>query len=180
MTDILILGSKSAIAVMLLVAAGAKLSDPDSFGAAVRLFVPLRTPARLVRTLALGIALLELTLGAASLSSPAALWLNRAIFGLACAFVIVSAAGFAFHRGRACLCFGALSRRRFDTWSLVRSVIIVVGAAVGMLRTPAASVQVGPALRVVLLMAALLVALAASSAARALAVAAAQGRVAAR
>jgi hypothetical protein len=178
--DVLILGSKSAIAVMLLVAAGAKLSDPEGFVAAVRLFVPLRTPARLVRAGGLGIALLELALGAASLSSPAAWWLNRAIFGLACAFVIVSAAGFAFHRGRACLCFGALSRRSFDAWSIVRSVVIAAGAAVAMLGTSAASVQVEPALRVVLLFAALLVALAASTAARALAVAAAQVRPAAR
>lgn len=178
--DILILGSKSAIAVMLLVAAGAKLSDPEGFAGAVRLFVPHRTPPRLVRTGALGIALLELALGAASLSSPAASWLNSAIFALACAFVIVSVAGFAFHRGRACLCFGGLSRRRFDTWSIVRSIVIAVGAAIAMMGTSAASVQVGPVLRGVLLMASLLVALVASTAARALTVAAAQARPAAR
>jgi hypothetical protein len=178
--EILILAAKSAIAVMLLIAAGAKLSDPHSFAAAVRLFVPLRTPPRLVRIGALGIALLELALGAASLSSPAASWLNAVIFGLACVFVIVSVVGFAFHRRRACLCFGALSRREFDTWSIVRSVIIAVGAVVGMLDAPPASVQVGPALRVVLLIAGLLLAVVASTAARALAIAAAPTRPTAR
>ena len=174
--DILILGARSALAVRLLVAAGAKLSDPAGFAAAVRLFLPLRLPRRLVLGCALGIALAELVLGTASLSSPAVVWLNPVIFALACAFVAVSAAGFAFHRGRACKCFGTLSHRNFDAWSVLRSVGIAALAAVGMWGVHPASVQVGPLQRLLLFTAALLLALVASTAARSLAVAGTEPR----
>jgi hypothetical protein len=168
--DVLTLSAKSALAVMLLVAGAAKLADLPSFTATVRLFVPYRAPAAVVRGTTLGIAVVELALGAASLSSPAAAWLNAVIVVLAAAFVAVSAFGYAFYRGRSCRCFGALSRRKFDVTAIFRSAVITAVAVAAMSGVRPASVQVGAAARVLLLAAACVLALAAFTAAEALAV----------
>jgi hypothetical protein len=168
--DVLILGAKSALAALLLVAAGAKLADLPGFTAAVRLFAPPRSPARLLRGVALGIAAAEFVLGAVSLSSPTVTWLNPVIFAVGCAFVTFSAVGYAFHRGRSCRCFGALSQRRFDVAGIARSMLIAAVGAVAMTPVRTSSVQVTAAPRLLLLAAALLLALAAFTAARALAV----------
>jgi hypothetical protein len=167
--DVLVLGAKSALAALLLVAGGAKLADLASFAAAVRLFAPRRASWPVLRAAALGIALAELALGAGSLSSPAAGWLNPVVFAVGCAFVAVSGAGYAFHRGRSCRCFGALSQRKFDAAGIARSTIIAAVAAVALAHVPPASVQLAGAARLLLLAAAALVALAACTAARALA-----------
>ncbi len=169
-----ILGAKAVLAVLLLVAGGAKLADRPGFAASVRLFVPPRLAGAasvrpLLRWTALAVALGELALGGASLAAPALGWLNPAIFGAGCAFVAVSAAGFAFHRGRSCRCFGALSSRRFDLAGLGRSVVIAVVAAVAMTAVPAASVRLGLGDRGLLLAAAGLLAGVAFTAARGLA-----------
>jgi hypothetical protein len=168
--DVLVLGSKSALAVLLLVAAGAKLADLTSFAAAVRLFVPRPPRWPVLRAAALGIALAELALGAASLSSPAAGWLNPVVLAAGCAFVAVSGVGYAFHRGRSCRCFGALSQRKFDAAGIVRSIFIAAAAAVAMAPVPPSSVQLTATSRLLLAAAAAMLAFVAFTAARVLAI----------
>lgn len=169
-----VLGAKSVLAVMLLVAGGAKLAGLDGFAATAALFVPdalLRAGAlaRAPRWIALAVALGEVLLGGASLSAPELGWLNPVVLAAGCAFVLVSGAGFAFHRGRSCRCFGALSRRRFDLLGIGRAVVIAALAGLAMTGVPASSVRLGPGGRTLLLAAALLLALVAFTAARVLA-----------
>jgi hypothetical protein len=149
-----ILGAKALLAVMLLVAGGAKLADLDSFAASVRLFLPRRrwpgappaaaagmlaSPAT-ARRIGRAVALAELGLGGASLAAPAIAPLNLAVLGTAGCFAAVSGIGFAFHRGRSCLCFGALSRRKFDLAGLIRAGAVV--ALAGAAAVPVAPAQV--------------------------------------
>jgi hypothetical protein len=194
-----VLGAKAVLAVMLLVAGGAKLADLAGFAASVRLFVPrsLAGPAsslssvsrssvsRLpvsgppafwpasswspVRWIALAVALAELALGGASLTSPAVGWLNPVILVVGCAFVAVSGAGYAFHRGRSCRCFGALSQRRFDLSGIGRAVVIAAVAGAATAAVPASSVRLGIADRGLLRAASCLIAFVAFTAARSLA-----------
>ena len=63
----------------------------------------------------------ELALGGASLAFPAVWPLSVAVLAAAASFAVVSGLGFAFHRGRSCRCFGALSRRTFDRAGLARA-----------------------------------------------------------
>ena len=125
---VLLMSVKVGLAAMLLVAGGAKLADLGSFAATVRLFLPPRPLKARGRTIALAVALTELLIGTASLSTPHTVWLNAAVAVLACAFVAVSGLGYLFYRGRTCACFGALSQRKFDVPGIVRSVIVVAGA----------------------------------------------------
>ena len=161
------LACKAAVAVLLVAAGGAKLADLPGFAASVRLFRPGPAAPRADRAVAAGIAAGEITAGAASLSSPRASWLNLVVLAICCGFVAVSAAGYRWHRGRSCRCFGALSRRRFNLAGLGRSVLIALGAAAATAPVRAAAIQLGPADRVGLLAGALLVAGAAFSAAAA-------------
>ena len=167
--DVLVLGAKAALAVVLVVAAGAKLADLHGFASAVRLFAPRPAPWPVLRAVALGIAVAEFALGAASLSSPAAGWLNPVVLAVGCAFAAVSAVGYAFHRGRSCRCFGALSQRKFDAAGIARSILIVAMAAVAMAPVQPSSVQLTPITRVLLLAAAAMLAFVALTAARVLA-----------
>jgi hypothetical protein len=167
--DLLALAAKAALAALLLVAAGAKLADLDGFGSTVRLFVPRRGAMPAPRTIAVGITLAELALGAASLSCPAASWLNPVVLAVGCAFLLVSVVGFAAHRGRSCRCFGALTRRTFDAAGIARSAVIAAAAAVAITPVPASSVRLAAAERVLLLAASGLLAIASFTAARALA-----------
>jgi hypothetical protein len=167
--DVLVLGAKAALAVLLIVAGGAKLADLHGFAAAVRLFVPRPASWPVLRGAALGIAVAELALGAASLSSPAAGWLNPVMLAAGCSFVAVSAAGYAFHRGRSCRCFGALSQRTFDVAGIARSVLIAALAAAAMAPVQPSSVQLTGVNRGLLLAAAAMAAFAAFTAARVLA-----------
>jgi hypothetical protein len=167
--DAAILGAKAVLAVVLLVAGGAKLADLASFAATMRLFVPW-LPKTITFGCALGIALAEAALGAASLSSPSVRWLNPIIFALACVFTAVSAIGYVLYRGRSCRCFGALSQRKFDASGILRSVAIAAAAAVAMAAVRPESIHVGAAERVSLAAAAVLLGLVALTAAKALGV----------
>ena len=167
---VLVLAAKSALAALLLVAGGAKLADLRGFAATVRLFLPARPLRRAVRWIACGVALGELGLGVASLSAPSVGWLNPVIFAVGCGFVAVAAVGFALHRGRSCRCFGALSRRGFDLAALARSVGIAALAALATGRAGPSSLQLTPVQRVLLGLGGCVLALAAGTAARALAV----------
>jgi hypothetical protein len=179
-----VLGAKALLAVMLLVAGGAKLADLDSFAVSVRLFLPRRpwagapaaggllTSPALARRIAWAVALTELGLGAASLAVPAIWALNVAVLCAACCFAAVSGVGFAFHRGRSCRCFGALSARRFDLAGLGRSA--AVAALAGLATAPAgpgapAAVDLSPAGHGLLVAGSALVAFVAFTAARSLA-----------
>jgi hypothetical protein len=172
--SVAILGAKAALAVMLLVAGGAKLADLAGFAASVRLFAPRRVAGSLsaqplLRAVALVLAAAELGLGAASLASPALGGLNFAVLAVGCAFVAVSGAGYAFHRGRSCRCFGALSQRRFDLAGLARAVVIAAAAGLATVPVPAAAVRLSLADRALLLAACALISLVAFTAARSLA-----------
>lgn len=170
-------GAKAVLAVMLLVAGAAKLAGLDGFAATVRLFIPaglLRRAgpraARLARWIALAAALGEVALGGASLAAPAAGWLNTVVLAVAGAFVVVSAVGYARHRGRSCRCFGALARRRFDRAGVGRAVLIAAVSTLPLAGLPASSARLGLAGRGLLLAAAVLLAAGAFTAARVLAV----------
>jgi hypothetical protein len=164
----LALTAKIMVATVLLVAGGAKVADVTGFAAAVRPLIPVRVPAVTGRMMAVTVAVAEVALGLASLSSPAVGWLNSLVFGFACGFVAVSVLGFAFHRGHSCRCFGALSRRKFDALGIARAVAIAATAALATTALPRAMVDIGTADRVLLLLTAALTSLAAFSAARAL------------
>jgi hypothetical protein len=97
--DVLALAAKSAVAVVLLVAGGAKMADVAGFATTVRLFVPRWTPYPIRAVAASAIALSEITLGGASLSAPGLAWIDLAVLAMTAAFVAVSAAGLAFYRG---------------------------------------------------------------------------------
>jgi hypothetical protein len=164
--DALILCAKTALACLLIVAGGAKLSDPASFASTVRLFIPLRVGWPLLSAIAVGVSLTELAVGLASLTLPAITALNAVVFAIACAFVVVSAIGYAVHRGRSCRCFGALSQRKFDLAGVVRSVVTAGIAAVALAPVGPADLQLDAIARALLLAAAGLLGLAAFTAAR--------------
>ena len=164
--DVLILCAKTAVACLLIVAGGAKLSDLASFASTVRLFIPFRVAWPLLSAIAAGVSLGELAVGLASLAFPAVTALNAVVFAIACAFAAVSGVGYAFHRGRSCSCFGALSRRKFDAAGVLRSTVIAGIAAVALAHVGTATLQLDAAARVLLLAAAGLLALAAFTAAK--------------
>ena len=168
---LVILAVKSALAMMLLVAGGAKLADLGGFTATVRMFLPRPALRATVRAGSAPVAVGEVALGAASVSFPAASWVNPVILALACVFVAVSGVGYARFRGRACHCFGALSQRKFDAWGVARAAAIVVAAALATAGVRPSAVQITALARAGLLAAALVVALTAFTAARALAMA---------
>jgi len=165
--DVPVLCAKTALACLLIVAGGAKLSDPASFASSLRLFIPLRVAWPLLSVIAVGVSLAELAVGLASLTLPAITALNALAFAIACAFVAVSATGYAFHRGRSCTCFGALSQRKFDAAGVLRSAVIAGVATVALAHVRAAALQLDPAARMLLFAAAGLLAVAAFTAARA-------------
>jgi hypothetical protein len=165
--DVLVLCAKTALACLLIVAGGAKLSDPASFASTVRLFIPFRVAWPVLSAIAVGVSLGELAAGLASLTFPAITALNALVFALACAFVAVSAVGYAFHRGRSCRCLGALSQRKFDAAGILRSAVVAGIAAVALARVGAPALRVDATARVLLLAAGGLLALAAFTAARA-------------
>lgn len=172
---IAILGARAGLAVMLLIAGGAKVADLDGFAASVRLFAPRgRTAsAAAARRIALAVAIGELGLGGSSLAWPEAGWLNLAVLVACCGFAVVAGAGYAFHRGRSCRCFGPLSRRRFDRAGLARSVAVVAAAgfaAIGQAAAvPSSAVALSLADRLLLAAGAALITSVARVAARSLA-----------
>jgi hypothetical protein len=169
----LILAAKSGLAVMLLVAGGTKLSEARGFSATVRLFLPRRAPRRLIRATTYAIVVLELTLGLTSLSLPAERWPNVVVVALGCGFLVASVYGFAFHRGRSCSCFGALSGSRFGGTAIIRSLVIAAAAVVALGHVPAGEVNLSFVQHVLVLTVGMLLVLVSVSASRALATAAA-------
>lgn len=166
--DVLILAAKSSVAVILLIAGGAKLADLPRFSTTLRLFLPRHLRPPLARSCAAVVVLAELAAGAASLAFPAIWWLNPVVFVLACAFVVVSVTGYILFRGRSCQCFGSLSRRKFDLPGIARSAALAALAALAMLSVDPAHIQIGVPAKALLLSGVCLVALAAFTAARAL------------
>jgi hypothetical protein len=135
----LTLTAKVAIAVLLVAAGGAKLADLKGFAGTVRLFWSASFAVG-ARAIAAMIACTEIAVGTASLSSPLAGWVNYAVLGLCCAFVVVSAVGYFAYPGRACRCFGALTGLSFDGASVARAGLLAIAAAA------AALLPVGPSL----------------------------------
>jgi hypothetical protein len=178
-----VLGAKAAVAVVLLVAGGAKLADLDGFAAAIRLFLPRwlmlqsagragglsrRVPASLP-VVAAAIAAGELLVGAASLCWPALGGVNLAVLALACGFTTVATVGYVFRRGQTCRCFGALTRRGFGPRTLAQALLITGAAFLAARPAVAAELQVGLGAHLLLLAGAGITALAAYTAAGALA-----------
>ncbi len=126
---VLVLSCKTLLAVLLLAAGGAKLADLAGFAVTVRLFVPAAP-----RAITAGVASGEIAAGAASLCCPQAAWLNLVVLGIGIGFVAASVAGYIWHPGRACRCFGALSKRSFSLAGIARSAVIA--AAAGMATVP--------------------------------------------
>lgn len=178
---VLALGAKAAVAVLLLVAGGAKLADLAGFASAIRLFLPT-APRPMLAALpaaSAGLALAELLTGAASLCFPAARWLNWLVLALASGFFIIAVVGYARYRGRPCRCFGALTRRAFGLRSIGQTLLIAVTAAAALRPARPAQLNLGLADHLLLLAAACLLVLAAFTAARALATGNAQPGMAA-
>ena len=164
------LASKAAIAVLLVAAGVAKLADLAGFAGTVRLFLPARTNQAVVRAAAAVIGVTEAAIGTASLSSPLARWLNLAALALCCGFVAVSATGYLRHPGRACRCFGALTRRSFTLAAIGRTVLIAIAAGFAAVPASAPLLRLGAAGRLGLLAGAALVAWSAWTAAAAIGV----------
>ncbi|HEX9065285.1 MAG TPA: MauE/DoxX family redox-associated membrane protein [Streptosporangiaceae bacterium] len=163
------LACRAAVAVLLVAAGGAKLADLAGFAATVRQFWPARMWPGAARRVAAAIAAAELALGAASLAWPRARWAGLGVLALSAGFVIVAVAGYRWHRGRPCRCFGALSNREFSLAGIGRAGLVALAAAVAL--APAGSLFTRLSLpgRLGLLAGALLVALAARAAAASLA-----------
>jgi len=166
---LMVLGAKAGLAVLLLTAGGAKLADLSGFAATMRLFVPDFATQPVLRAAALGIALGELAVGAASLSSPGLGWVNAAVLAICCGFLAVSAVGYAWHRDRPCRCFGAMSKRTFNAAGLGRSALLAACAGLAEMPVRPSLIQLGVAGRLALLAGAVLVAGAACTAAAAVA-----------
>src|SRR6266487_47023 len=95
---LIVLGDKAVVAVPLKETGGAKLADPVGFaaslgGLAARQRRPAFEPASqpVLRAAAVGLALGEAGLGAASLSSPQDGWLNPVVLAVCCGFAAVAA-----------------------------------------------------------------------------------------
>ena len=164
-----VLGCKASLAVLLLAAGGAKLADLAGFASTVRLFVPGRLPRALAISpvLAAAIAAGEVVAGAASLSMPAAGWLNPVVLAICCCFAVAWTVGYVRHAGRACRCFGALSRQRFTVAGIGRAVGLTLAAAAATAGVPQVSIELSLLTRLGLLGGGALVAMAAFSAAAA-------------
>jgi hypothetical protein len=179
---VLVLAAKAAIAVLLLASGGAKLADIAGFAATITLFVPARAVARLSSALpaaAVTVAAAEVVAGGVSLCWPELGWVNLAVLALACGLAAAAGLGYARHRDRPCHCFGPLSRRGFSARTLVQALVVLAAAGLAGQRVhPAAQLQLGAGVHVLLLAAAVLLAATACTAAKALAKTGATGMVA--
>jgi hypothetical protein len=168
---VVLFAAKTALAVLLLIAGGAKLADLAGFGAAIRIFVPAGLPAGIagrVTAAAAAIAATELAAGAVSLCWPALRWMNLAVLALACAFAAVAILGYARHRGRPCRCFGALTRRELGLRNIAQALLILAVAVLATRPVPPGRLQLGLTAHLLLVAAASIVAAAAFTAAKAL------------
>jgi hypothetical protein len=164
---VVVLACKAFIAVLLLTAGGAKLAGLAGFAETVRLFVPRRMPRGVRLAVAACIGGGELGVGAASLSVPAAGWLNPVVLAICGCFLLTLTFGYVRHRGRPCRCFGALSRRGFTTAGIGRAAGLVAAAAAATASVPPRAITLSPPTRLGLLACGLLVGAAAYSAAAA-------------
>jgi hypothetical protein len=137
------LACKVVVAVLFVAAGGAKLADLAGFTATVRLFVPAWTALWVPRAIAAMIAGLEVIVGAASLSSPLAGALNLAVLVVCCSFVAVSVIGYRRYPGRACRCFGTLSRRSFNHAGIARAALLAACAVLAVWPVSASMLQLG-------------------------------------
>lgn len=165
--QVVVLGCRAAIAVLLLAAGGAKLADLPGFASAVRLFLPGAVPTALPRGLAGAVAVIELTLGAGSLALPSLRWLSGGVLVICCCFLAVNLAGYARHRGQSCRCFGGLSRGGFGAAGIIRAAGLTLAAGVALAGVPQRAVTLSTVAELGLLAAGALVAVAAFSAAAA-------------
>lgn len=140
--QVLVLGCKASLAVLLLTAGGAKLADLPGFAANVRLFWPATAPDW-VAAVAPVIAGTELAAGAGSLALPRVGWINPIVLAICCCFLAVWIIGFARHRGRACNCFGGLSRSAFSAAGIGRTAGLVLVAGVALVPVPPVAVALG-------------------------------------
>jgi hypothetical protein len=170
--SVIVLATKAAVAVLLLVSGGAKLPDLSGFAATIGLFAPARASARVLAAAhhaAVAIAAAELVTGAVSLCWPQIGWVNPVVLAVSGSFVLVAGVGYARHRGRPCHCFGSLTKRGFGLPSLLRALVIMMAAAAACVAVrPAPLLHFALALHLLLLAAAVLMAAAAAAAARAL------------
>jgi hypothetical protein len=161
--------SKVVLAVVLVVAAGAKLADIGAFGDVIRSFAAGQLSFRMARCVAVAIAVLELTLGGASLLAPKVTVLNWAVFLLAIGFVFVSAFGYAFRRGRPCRCFGALSKTQYSIGGIIRSCLLGAASALAaLIALPAGWLNINALESALVLVLVVLLVLLAATAARAI------------
>ncbi len=164
---VLILSAKAGLAVLLLVAGGAKLADLAGFGTAVLLFLPARVIG-LASAAAIAIAAAELAAGALSLCWPALGWVNITVLALAMAFAVVAVTGYIRHQGQQCRCFGALSRRGFGRREVGQTIAILAAAVIAARPAGGAQLQLASTAQLLLLCGAGLTVVAARTAAGAL------------
>jgi len=164
--------ARAAVAVVLLIAGGAKLADLSGFAATIRLLVPDRAGAATRTVLpgaAAALAAAELAVGTISLCWPSLRWVSLAALVLAAGFTVVATVGYVRHRGRPCHCFGALTRRGFSRRTLVGALALLAAAALACWPARAGGeLSLGLSQHVLLLAACLLLALVARTAAMAL------------
>ena len=166
------LGAKAALAVLLVVAGSAKLAGLEGFAGAIRLFLPGWLPRPALTAVPFAAALIaagELLTGLVSLCWPALGWVNVAVLALASGFTAVAAAGYARRRGQPCNCFGALTRRGFGPRTLVQAVLITGAAWLANQPARPSQLQIGLSAHLLLLAGAGITAVAAYTAASALA-----------
>ena len=166
--NVAILASKSILAAVLLIAAGAKSASMSNFAATLRLFVPRRAGSRLTFITATLIVAAEFALGTTSLAFPAIAWVNYAVLAFCIAFLTVSSIGYLFFRGRTCQCFGTLSQRKFDLGGIARSAVLLIMATITIGAVRSASLRLEAVSVILLLALAMLLSAAAFTAARAL------------
>jgi hypothetical protein len=150
--DVLVLAAKSGLALMLVVAGGAKLAGVSNFAATVRLFMPVQGSDRVMEGIAIGVATFEMMLGSVSLAFPSITVINLVVLATGCAFLTVSSIGYIRHRGKSCLCFGQLSNRVFDAVGVMRSLVIVgLAASVAVIAVGRSAIQLATVDHVLLL-----------------------------
>lgn len=162
------LSAKAILAVVLVVAGAAKAPELSSFTSTVRLFLPRAARLRSAHAVALAIVAAELLLGASSLMFPGERWIGLIVFAIACAFVLASVYGYAYHRDRSCTCFGALTSRRFDGLAIARSTGLAAVGAVAILNVKSSAVALTTVDRLLVLTSVAVVALASATASRTL------------
>lgn len=170
--QIVVLLMRASLAAVLVAAGAAKLADTRSFALTLRgIGLPVRPPW-LIRGLALATPLLELGSGLAAVSG---LWpqlINGIVLVLMCGFSLVVVVALSRKLNVACRCFGTLSDSQFSRRGLVRSLLLVLCAALvfGGEQAGIAGVDGGLGMNLLLVAGFLLFALAAAQAAKTLAI----------